>query len=282
MITVFTIPKKFEGGHIEMIQRNAIKSWLALAPDVEVILFGNDPGVDRIAREFNLLHIPEIRKNNYGTPILSSVIETAQKKARHKTIVYINADIIVLKDFISALKKIEKEKFFMIGQRWDLDLKEPLDFKDESRIRQLLKEQGKMHGPLGMDYFAIPRDLELGMPEFAVGRPAWDNWLIFRMRSLNIPVIDATGSVTAIHQNHDYSHSAFGGKKRVAGPELKEAIKMAGGFTNMLTLRDAYWLLDEKGLVRPRFPKRIYSLFSLFYPWRLALAFKRQLQQLIQ
>jgi len=63
---------------------------------------------------------------------------------------------------------------------------------------------------IGLDYFIFPCGLFRDIPPFAVGRPAWDNWLVYKARSLGLPVIDATKMVTAIHQNHAYSHHPMG------------------------------------------------------------------------
>jgi hypothetical protein len=52
MLTIFTIPKPFRG-HIEVIQRNAIESWLRLRPQCEIILCGDDPGVAEAASEYS-------------------------------------------------------------------------------------------------------------------------------------------------------------------------------------------------------------------------------------
>src|SRR5207244_634094 len=49
MVTIFTIPKPFRG-HVGEIQRNAIGSWRALRPDVQVVLVGNEEGVEKAAR----------------------------------------------------------------------------------------------------------------------------------------------------------------------------------------------------------------------------------------
>lgn len=161
-----------------------------------------------------------------------------------------------------------------------MDVKEEIDFEDNGWTKELLdrvKNEGKLHGPSGIDYFIFPRNL-INMPAFAVGRPALDSWLIYDMRTRRIPVIDAKGTITVIHQNHDYSHSKFGEKKRVGGPEWQRNIEIAGGLTNMLTLRDADWVLGENGLRRPDFPARIFSILSLCYSWRVLLALKRKLQ----
>ena len=49
MFTFFTTAKPFRG-HNGIIQRNALKSWMLLHPDAEVILFGDEEGVAGTAK----------------------------------------------------------------------------------------------------------------------------------------------------------------------------------------------------------------------------------------
>ena len=171
----------------------------------------------------------------------------------------------------------------MSGRRWDLDIKEEIDFNTdwEEKLRENIFKSGKLHKPSGMDYCVFSRNLPHNLPPFAVGRPGWDNWLIYHIRSLKIPVIDATEVITVLHQKHDYSHSPYGKRDKVGGPEEERSLKLAGGLSHMLTLRDADWVLISQGLTKPPFPRRIFSELSLFYPWRVILALKRKLQSKI-
>ena len=41
LLTIFTAPKPFTDPHIDLIQRNALRSWLALE-DVEVFVVGDE------------------------------------------------------------------------------------------------------------------------------------------------------------------------------------------------------------------------------------------------
>lgn len=276
MITIFTIPKPFKG-HINIIQRNAIKSWLKLLPKPEIILFGDDNGIKETAQEFGIKHIPEIEKNEFNTPLLSSAFNIAQERGENNILVYINTDMILMNDFIPAISKINKPMFLMNGRRIDVDVKQEIDFKENQEFK------GDLHGYSGIDYFIFPKTLPHNLPDFAVGRIGWDNWLVFNMKKKGIPVIDATEKITAIHQNHSFSHSPFANekRKRVEGPEIKQAFKLAGGLSNMLTIREADLILTSNGLEKPKFPRIIFSKLALFYPWRLLLAFKRRLQNLI-
>lgn len=283
MLTIFSIPKPFNG-HINTIQRNAIKSWLKIIPKPEIILLGDDEGVEEIAKEFSLFQIAKIEKNKFGTPLLNSAFNIAQKRAENDILVYVNSDIILMPDFISAVQQIKKPLFLMSGRRWDLDLKERINFNEinwKEKLYDKVKKEGKLHGFSGIDYFVFPRNLPHGLPPFAVGRVGWDDWLIYHVLALKIPVIDATEVITAIHQNHDFSHSPWGKKTRVEGPEMKKNFKLTGGFSNMLTLREADWILTSQGLKKPEFPRNIFSKLALFYPWRLMLALKRRAQNFL-
>ena len=124
MLTLFTIPKPFRG-HIAVIQRNAIRSWTLLRPACEIILFGHEEGTAEVAAEFGLRHVPEVARNEYGTPLVSDLFAQAQRLATCERLGYVNADIILLSDFLRAVQRIPFRRFLMIGRRWDLDLDQP-------------------------------------------------------------------------------------------------------------------------------------------------------------
>jgi len=278
LITIFTIPKPFKG-HVGIIQRNAIKSLIHLEPAAEIILMGDEEGVAETAREFNVKHISLIEKNEFGTPLLSSAFATVQKIAKNDILMYANADVIFFQDLVEAVQRVDKPHFLVCGRRWDLDIAEKINF-DDAEWATKLKSKGTLHGLGGSDYFVFPKDI-ITMPPFIVGRQGWDNWLIYYMRMKKIPVIDATATITALHQNHDYSHSKDGEKKRVSGPELYYNINVAGGFANMFSLIHANWCLTDKGLQRPKFLRNIRSLLSSSYIWRMIFAAKMTIYEKI-
>ena len=105
MLTLFTTAKPFEG-HSGVIQRNALKSWTLLHPDVEVILFGDDAGAAEIARELGLRHEPNVERKRFGTKRLDCMFQRAQSMARHDVLCYINCDIILLPEFCRALERV--------------------------------------------------------------------------------------------------------------------------------------------------------------------------------
>jgi hypothetical protein len=123
MLTLFTTAKPFEG-HSGIIQRNALKSWRLLHPDVEVILFGDDAGSAEIAKELGLRHEPFVERNSFGTKRLDYIFGRAQELARHDFLCYCNCDIILLPEFCQTLKRVADThpRFLMVGRRWDMDI----------------------------------------------------------------------------------------------------------------------------------------------------------------
>ncbi|HLW86701.1 MAG TPA: hypothetical protein VKR60_15900 [Candidatus Sulfotelmatobacter sp.] len=216
-LTIFAIPKPFRG-HIAVIQRNAIASWTRMNPRPDVILFGTDEGTAEVAAELGVRHVPTVAKNQWGTPLVSDLFAQAQQLTRSSWLCYVNADIILFDDFVAAVSRAAAwtKSFLMVGRRTDLDVTEPLVFEQENwsaQLKELARSQGRLQIARNIDYFAFSRGLYPAMPSLAIGRFWWDNWLLWKARSLGAPVVDASAVVTAIHQNHDYSHTTYGAGK---------------------------------------------------------------------
>ncbi|MFC1851870.1 hypothetical protein ACFL27_16890 [candidate division CSSED10-310 bacterium] len=216
---------------------------------------GDDYGTAEVAREYGLLHIPHISKNEYGTPLLNSIFEQAQEKSSYPLLCYVNTDIILLSDFAYALEMIRNSSqyFLVVGQRYDLDVNELLKFNSgwEAKVRKHVNEKGVLHTHFGIDYFIFPRGFWGKIPPFAIGRTIWDNWLIYRARSLRADVIDVSAIVTIIHQNHDFNHVKDGESGARTGPEAKRNLELAGGYDKVFSLLDVNYILTQQGLEKP-------------------------------
>jgi hypothetical protein len=259
VITFVATPKPFTG-HIAVIQRNAITSWTLLRPRPEIVLVGDDQGTAEIAAELGLNHIPIVQRNEYGTPLLDDIFAKAEAQASHDLLCYINADILLLGDFMKAVEQVAvwKRHFLMVGRRTDVNVTSSLNFTSpawETRVRELVAQQGKLDGPEFIDYFVFPRGLYVSIPPFAVGRLKWDNWLVRRALSLKVPVVDATALVLAIHQHHDYAHHPHGVEGVWHGEEARRNNELAGprGFA---TTEDATHKFTAKG-VKQNFSSRL-------------------------
>lgn len=273
MLTIFSVPKPFEG-HIGLIQRNAVASWRALDPSVEIILFGDEEGTEDLARELGVRHHPEIARNEYGTPLVDSLFEQAQRLASHPFLCYVNADIIFTSDLIPAFARVrELPLFLMIGRRTDLDIAEPLDLTVptwEEELRERARREGRMRPVSWIDYFLFSRDLYRGsVPPFAVGRTAWDNWLVYHARRSGATVIDATGAVLAVHQNHGYENGVVspGKNGKWEGSEVPRNRDMAGRYAVNYNIDDASLVLMGERLYRRRTGLRVRRFLVTRFPF---------------
>ncbi len=195
---------------------------------------------------------------------MGDFFQQAQSVAAHDTLCYVNSDIILLADFPQAVERIARfrEKFLMVGRRLDLDLAEPLQFDAngwEASLRSRALGQGTMNIARSIDYFVFPRNLYPPLPEMALGRFWWDNWLIWKAYALGAAVVDATAVVLAIHQNHTYSHYAGGREAMLAGEEATRNCRLGcetnpADFENGLhwryfyTIDDATHVLSRGGI----------------------------------
>src|SRR5215470_1099032 len=215
-ITIFATPKKFDG-HVGIIQRNALTSWTRIQPKLEVILFGTEPGTAELAAEIGVRHVAAVKCNEWGTPLVSDLFAQAEQLGSGSVVCYANADIILFDDFAEAISRIavSSKRFLMVGRRTDLDVREPLDFREgwAESIANRARGEGKVQIARSIDYFAFSRGLYPAMPPLAIGRFWWDNWLLWKARSVHAAVVDATREVLIIHQNHDYSHTTYGPSK---------------------------------------------------------------------
>lgn len=272
MLTIFTTTKPF-CNHNAVIQRNAIQSWCRLQPRPEILVFGNGENVAAETERLGVRHIPDVQTNEYGTPLVSDMFAQAERLTDSSILCYVNADIILLSDFCLAVQRIgHYPRFLIVGRRCDLDLREAWDFERpnwEQELRQLAEGAGTLHSAVGIDYFVFPRGFWGILPAFAIGRTAWDNWLIYKARELHAPVVDATGSITAIHQNHDYWHHGEGTVGVWEGPEARRNQELAGGARYSFSIADATHRFTRRG-IRPAlsfvYLKRRLVTMPVFFP----------------
>jgi len=295
MVTLFSTPKPFQG-HSNIIQRNALKSWKLLHPDVEVIVFGDDQESAEVCAELGLRHEPDVAKTEFGAVRLDDMFSKAQAIAKHDLVCYINCDIILTQDFVRGLEQVSAAhaEFLMLGRRWDVDITECIDFSnpnwaEETRRKSLAANRRQTDW--WIDYFAFSRGLYgPDLPPFAIGRTAWDNWLVWKVIHSRKPVIDVSRVVVAIHQNHDYCHHPQGKQGIWSGEDARRNLELAGGYHRLRTIADATHVLTPRGLARnpgrywmacKRFvdPSGVSLLYKVWLPfWHFLLGVTRPLR----
>lgn len=291
MITIFTVPKAFKG-KIATNQENAIKSWQKLTPKPEIILYGDDPGVAKAAKKLRVKHVPKITRNEYGTPLIDGVFKDADKRAKNDLLCFVHTDIIFLNNYTPLIKKIPCKQFLVVGQRSDVRIDKPIDFSRSDwrdRVRNHLARNGTFL-TMGMDYFIYRKGLFADMPPFAIGRGHWDSWLPKSAINKKVVLIDATPSIVAVHQNHDYAHiKSSPDKKYWKGIEAERNLELSGFVHERPpNFYDARYLLTPQGLKPARslihLSQQVYDFSTkhkVLFPLYLSLKLARKIGPIV-
>jgi hypothetical protein len=182
---------------------------------------------------------------------------------------HVNCDIVLMSDFLRAARVVigETNYFLMAGRRWDVDISEALDFGAadwEGKLRALARGTNRQRPAQWIDYFMFPKELYYRkIPKFVVGRPGWDNWLLWYPLSLRTPVVDASGAVVAVHQNHDYGYHPEGEKGVWEGEEARENYRLHEG--KFRTLDHATHVLDARFGLRRNYRRWLARGRGKFY-----------------
>jgi hypothetical protein len=284
MISFFCLPKAFSG-HTGIIQSNALRSWARLEPKPEIIVIGDEIGIEEIVREIGAVWIKSVDKTDHGTPLLSHAFALAAKRATRPVLCYANSDIMFTNEIMEPIRQNVVRRSLVTGRRWDTDVAIPWDFAAadwEQSLKTLAASKGSLFRDDALDYFMFERRSPLtDLPPFAVGRPGWDNAFIYRARHFGLRVIDATNAIIAVHQNHDYNHiPKRTGHERWGGPEADANLALIDGTIRSFSLKDATHLLGKSGLTRADTElhrKRRRDVFGVLYPrtWRIVSLFLR-------
>lgn len=233
-LTLFALPKPMIGD-ARRLQRNAFSSWARLRPEIEVFLLGDETGIREAADEFGFHHLADLRRNQWGTPLLHDGFARIRERSRTSLLGYVNADILFGRDLVSAignLQRMTSNRFLAIGQRWESELQQDVTTWEAERLEQWIgsqRGQVPVASVVCKDYFLFPRHLYQELPAFAVGRGNWDNWMVYQAHRQGHPVVDLSAHVTAVHQPHQHQHSGGRIKAYVSGPEARENQRLAGG-----------------------------------------------------
>jgi hypothetical protein len=213
MITFITTFKPFKPP-FDLIQLNALKSWLRFCPPCEVVIVGADEGVEDAVKQLPFVKIVHnVKRSPSGAPLLDDLIRRGEELATNNLICLINGDIIIVDDILKVVKTVSNmfnTNFLLLCRRYDMIVNKPLNYKKDlidylrSHIIRYYAESNKK--PVCADLFVFGRRLFNRVPPLVIGRLIWSRWLIYEALSNGNPVIDATELLTVIHQLHGYDH----------------------------------------------------------------------------
>ena len=295
MLTFFTTAKPFKG-HDGIIQRNALKSWKLLNPDVEVILFGEDEGAAEVCAELGLIHHPHVERHESGKNRLDYMFQRASQIARHEYLCFSNCDIVLMQDFRRGFQKARawRDQFLLVARRWDTDITEPIDFEEAGwaeGVRTLALTKGFQQSEHWIDFFLFRRGLYLDMPPLIVGHCYWDNWMIWKALKDGVPVIDGTPFIVAVHQNHGYSAESGRMKNVPSDPISRINLELIGGLENIRTIDASTYIVGRSSRIywnaRPLVndvTRRVQevALYRLWLPlWHFVLGITRPVRSVL-
>ena len=258
MYTIFSCTKDFNS-LFGIIQRNAINSWLKLSPKPNIILFGiEDESIKKEFKDKNITFLPIKDCNEYGTPFVNKIFESAIKNSSTDALCYVNSDIILFNNFPKTIKNlITQKKYFGVGRRHNVEIQEILDFNNQEQIYNYYLSNSNLDSYTGSDYFIFNKYTIKNIPSFLIGRTCWDNWLMYYAATNKLNLTDCSNSIKCIHQKHDYSHIKTNKDNHYKGIEREYNFKQLGGIDKIYDVRDCDFLF-ENDIV-----KKNYSIKSI-------------------
>tara|TARA_X000001036_G_C20643978_1_gene792259 strand:- start:569 stop:1450 length:882 start_codon:yes stop_codon:yes gene_type:complete len=284
MVTIFCTPKNFDG-IFEVIQKNALRSWRKISPDIEIIVFGNSYGAAEIAKEINGIYFPDVKCSKSGVPLLSDLFFNANKICSFETLMFINSDIILPQNILGVINNIRNNfsRSLSVGFRWDMDVTHKIDFKNNNEVKlfwRKAKRESIKCSPAAIDYFIFNKGTIKKIPNFVIGRPGYDNWLLWYSRRKQIPLIDLSGEIKVIHQNHHYNfHNIKKDPKIYLEKDGIHNKKLHGN--KVLNLLDANYELKDSMILKKKSKKwlrrNLRSLPQIYPEFSLILKLYRKL-----
>lgn len=180
--------------------RNALYSWKEAGADI--LLQGKETLPTASAWETGWV---EVQRSEWGMPLVNSMIAMAYK-CEANSYALVNADIMLIqgiKEAAAWARKRYGERYLIVGQRTNMMVARDWGFIPhwQNQFIQLAKGQKKLP-PCGSDYFIFGAETYEELPDLAIARYTWDNYLIWDCLARKVPVIDATDVLLAVHQNH--------------------------------------------------------------------------------
>ena len=237
VITLFTTFKNLESKTVAY--RNTIRNWGLLAPSVRPVLyytFGEDY-LTEFARMngWAVYRCPKV--SNSGVPVLRSMYLHAQAINNTTPFYgYANSDILFDRKLVATLEVLKdlsgdrSKHILVIGRRTNYRIRYNQEIYDLASVSRYASA-GSLFSNNAQDYFiyshsGFPWE---SIPDFVVGRVGYDNWLVATAIRRNLTVVDATESVTALHQTGSDGNHAGRDLKRL-GDEKFVNYRLAGKF----------------------------------------------------
>lgn len=238
-----------------------------------------------LARKVGAERNNRIQTNENGLPLAHSLFQTAKALSNTPFLCYVNADIAFLGDFPSVIRRLcsglPKKNWILTGLRTTLPRKKFEQALTEIETGKkyypqrfsLLAEDSLPAEPSAFDYFLFPKEAPIPLRPFYIGRPAWDNWILFAARCEGFQIIDATEAITAFHLKNQTAQPQ--NETKWHGPEALHNYRISGMWWKGCKLNEVKThLLSQKSLKKASFIHHLY-FFRYYLSYFLFLTYLR-------
>lgn len=208
-VVIFSTFKPFIKDFI-VEQTNALHSWKNLRCKPKIVIIGNDLGVENICKKEKVINHKEVKKNEYGTPLVQDIFENGWKYANENDIcIFVNGDIILTNSLCDGLEKFVKEypnynklNYLITSIRYDWYNFKQIDFANpnwESHINQDMK--GEYSPPSAIDIFIHRKGTINFIPDYSgIAKMSYDSLIMAHANKHFDVTINATKIIKIYHQ----------------------------------------------------------------------------------
>jgi len=233
-VILFSSPKP-RRGDTEAVQISAFRSWRRIFPKARILLFGDGATWESFASEVGFELAGSLPLSSEKGEVIQFPFEKVSKLAGNNLAMYLNSDILLDSSATAAVASLESLPGPWLASARRCCLSQwvgPALAKENewNEFYRRARETGVWGEACAMDVFLF-RGLSFeAMPPFLIGHRGWDNWMIYNARNQNIPVIDISLTMRAIHCDHDYSYARGNSAPNLRdGPLEKTNLRLLGG-----------------------------------------------------
>ncbi|KAK2407905.1 Nucleotide-diphospho-sugar transferase family protein [Trifolium repens] len=209
-ITIFTAPKPFMDS-IGTRQSLAVRSWLALSPFVNVVLYSQHPSVASFATAFDsgrVLVDTDIDFTFLGSPFFHSMIAKS-RSFPSDIFVIVDPETVILSGFISTLNhvyELDYDWLLVASPQNVSELDNRKNVMIQEKILQQNLQRNHCYNAERMLMAWNNKDMPLHngvLPPFVYGKGTHNNWIIHEAISSEYRfVFDASWTITSFRMNN--------------------------------------------------------------------------------
>ena len=235
LLTLFTTWNK--NSEKDLVHNNTVKNWLSFRPFVIPVVFTNDRSIATECKRYGWDVLPVRVTAVEDVPVLKFMYLDAMKVYNTTYYAYSNSDILYSNNLVDTLigcaynlsyflnmtylngsflygkSGYAQQPTLIIGQRTNVQNVTKTEGSTWAAITSVARNRGGLFFVYAIDYFITPKSYPWeDSPEVIVGKPSYDNWLIYNARKQKHKVIDATTTLLALHQTTsagNYEHRNY-------------------------------------------------------------------------